>query len=98
MKIKSLAVELLLVAALLLQGLEAFLTFDELTNVGMGSLVLLLLLLVDFRVLGLDMAAELVRGEEPPVNPGPVAGGAGVELLPGLDLLTAMDGVLVTLE
>ena len=86
-------------AAFLLQGLEPLLTFEELTNEGMDSLVLLLLLLVNFRVLGLDMVAELVWLDELLLNAGPVAGRAGVVLLPELDqFLPPVDGLLVGLE
>ena len=80
-------VELLLMATPLHLGLESFHTLGQAADVRVGSLVVLDLGLVDLHMVLLDVSQQLLGGDELPVQPGLLAGDAGVFLLPVLDLL-----------
>ena len=81
------SVELLLVATPLHLGLESLQTLGQAADVGVSCLVVLHLSLVDLLVVLLHVGQEQLGGEEPSVQPGLLAGAAGVLLLPGLDPL-----------
>ena len=79
------SVELLLMATPLHLGLEPLHALGQAADVGVSCLVVLHLSLVDLLVVLLHVSQELLGGAELPVQPGLLAGVAGVLLLTGLD-------------